>query len=72
MGAVTLEVVGDEMEAEMLCGLLRANGIRCGYRKSNTAAAISAFAGGGPIAGPTAILVEEDDLGAARKLLDKN
>jgi hypothetical protein len=72
MPPTTLTVVGDEMEAEVLCGLLRANGIRCAYRKSNTAAAISALAAGGPIAGPTEVLVAEADLAAAQALLRKS
>ena len=71
MPTTTLTVVGDEMEAEVLCGLLRANGIRCAYRKSNRAAAI-AGASGWSIAGPTDVLVGEDDLAAAQALLRKS
>jgi hypothetical protein len=72
MQAATLVVVGDEMEAEILCGLLRTNGIRCSYRKTNTAAAVSAFGAGGVMAGPTEVLVAESDPVAARELLRKN
>lgn len=71
MDAVTLTVVRDEMEAEMLCGLLRSNGIECTYRKSNTAAAISSESGGFAMAGPTEVLVHEPDLDAARRLLER-
>jgi hypothetical protein len=71
MAAVRLTVVGDEMEAEMLCGRLRADGIRCDYRKSDTAAAVSAYSGGFAMAGPTEVLVDESDLGQARKLLPR-
>jgi hypothetical protein len=69
LDGVTLTVVRDEMEAEMLCGLLRSNGISCTYRKTNTAAAISAESGGFAMAGPTEVLVHEPDLDAARRLL---
>jgi hypothetical protein len=40
MNAVRLTDVADEMEAEALCGLLRAHGIRCSYRKTDFAAAV--------------------------------
>jgi hypothetical protein len=66
---VTLKVVGDEMEAEIVCGMLRTNGIKCSYRRSNMSAAAGTYGGGFAIAGPTEVLVEEDDLDAARKLL---
>lgn len=69
MSAVTLTVVGDEMEAEALCGLLRTNGIKCAYRRSNRSAAVGTYGGGFAIAGPTEVLVDQDDLAAARKLL---
>jgi hypothetical protein len=70
MGVVTVKVVGDEMEVEAACGLLRANGIKCDYRRSNRSAAIGTYGGGFAIAGPTEILVDEADQQAARKLLD--
>ncbi len=69
MSAVTLTVVGDEVEAESLCGLLRTNGINCAYRRSDRSAAIGTYGGGFAIAGPTEVLVDEHDLEAARKLL---
>jgi hypothetical protein len=69
MDPVRLTLVGNEMEAEILCGALRANGIECTYRKSDPAAAISALSGGFAIGGPTEVLVHEEDLEAARKLL---
>ena len=66
MGAVALTVVHDEMEAEVLCGMLRTNGIECGYGKTNAAGAWTiGFASGGP----TEILVDESKLEEARKLL---
>jgi Putative prokaryotic signal transducing protein len=69
MDAVTLTYVGDEMEAEMLCGLLRANGMECSYRRSDVSAGAGTYGGGFAIAGPTEVLVHEHDLVAARKLL---
>ncbi len=67
MALVTLTVVSNDLEAEMLCGELRANGIKCSYEKTNTAAAIGAYGVGE--AGPTAVLVEEEQLDEARKFL---
>ena len=69
MDAVTLTVVGDEMEAEALCGLLRVNGIECAYRRSDMSAGAGTFGGGFAMAGPTEVLVHKGDLDAARKLL---
>lgn len=69
MSAVTLKVVGDELEAEIVCGMLRTNGIKCSYRRSNMSAGAGTLGGGFPIAGLTDVLVDEDDLDAAGKLL---
>jgi Putative prokaryotic signal transducing protein len=71
MDDVRLTVVRDEMEAEMLCGLLRTHGIECSYGKADSAAAISAETGGWAMAGPTAVFVHGHDLNAARKLLKR-
>lgn len=70
MAAVTLTVVGDEMEAEAVCGLLRTNGIKCAYRRSDMSAGAGTYGGGSAIAGPTEVLVDEVDVAAARKLLN--
>ena len=70
MGEVTLTVVGNEPEAEMLCGLLRANGIACMYRTTNLAAGMADASTS--MAGPREILVEEEQLEEARKLLPDN
>jgi Putative prokaryotic signal transducing protein len=67
--AVTLTVVGDEMEAETLCGMLRASGIACSFRRTDTSAGIGTYGGGFSMAGPTEVLVDEKDLNAARELL---
>jgi hypothetical protein len=65
---VTLTVVGNEMEADMVCGMLRANGIECFHRKADTA---GEGIYGETIAGPTEVMVEEDDLADARELLPR-
>jgi hypothetical protein len=64
---VVLTVVHDEAEAEIICGLLRANGIECSYRNTDLAAGAwtVGFASGGPIE----LLVNEEDIVAARELL---
>ena len=51
----------------MLCGELRANGIECTFEVTNPAAAVGQFGVGQ--AGPSAVLVEEEQLDEARKLL---
>jgi Putative prokaryotic signal transducing protein len=63
---VTLTVVHDETEADVLCGLLRANGIECSYRKSDMGAGATSGLGQ---AGPIEVLVKADDLAEAQKLL---
>lgn len=69
VGAVTLTVVHDEAEAEMLCGMLRANGIECSYRKTDIAA--GAWTGGFARGGPIEVLVGERDRSAALELLPR-
>ena len=70
MALVTLTVVPNDLEAEMLCGELRANGIDCLYEKTNPAAAVGQYGVGQ--AGASAVLVEEEQLDAARKFLTGN
>jgi hypothetical protein len=63
---VVLTVVPGESEAELLCGLLRANGIECAYRDTEAAdSPIEEFIA----SGPREVLVHEADLEAARALL---
>jgi hypothetical protein len=69
MAESTLTVVGNEMEADALCGLLRANGIDCFHRPTDAAAG-GAY-GGPSMSGPTEVVVNADDLGAARQLLPR-
>jgi hypothetical protein len=59
-----LTIVGSQGEADIICSLLRLNGIGCGDRAAN----LSAERGGG-FGGWREILVSEDDLDAARELL---
>jgi putative signal transducing protein len=66
---VRVTVVSDETEAEVLCGLLRANGIKCGERP--TAEEDSAFEGFGGEGGRREILVDPADLDAAKALLEE-
>jgi len=63
---VVLTVVADEPEAEILCGLLQANGIECAYRDTE---AIDSPLEDFTAAGAREILVRPADLEAARSLL---
>ena len=63
---VVLTVVSDEPEAEILCGLLQANGIDCSYRDT---AAIDSPLEDFTAAGAREILVRPADLEDARSLL---
>ena len=63
---VVLTVVPTAPEAEVLCGLLRANGIECDYRETD---AIDSPIEDFIPAGPREILVYEEDLETARALL---
>lgn len=72
MALVQLTVVGNEMEADMLCGELRANGIECTHQSSGFVAgafgsSVASAAFGEAVA--TAVLVDEKDIEAAKKLL---
>ncbi len=72
MDPVKLTVVSNEMEAEIVCGLLRENGIQCAMRKSDRAGAFSALSGGFAVDGAIEIVVHEQDLAAARELLPQD
>ena len=63
---VVLTVVPEETEAELLCGLLRSNGIECAYRDTD---AIDSPIEDFIAAGPREVLVYEADLETARALL---
>ena len=62
-----LTVVPDEGEAEVLCRLLRTEGIPCSYRGSDLA--VGGSDGGYSFAGWREILVDDNDLARARELL---
>jgi hypothetical protein len=64
---VVLTVVGDEQEAELVCGLLRSAGIECGYRDTE---ALDSPLEDFTASGQREILVHSDDLDDARELLD--
>ena len=66
---VVLTVVPGETEAEVVCGLLRANGIECAYRDTD---AIDSPVEGFIPSGPREILVHESELEAARALLPES
>jgi hypothetical protein len=63
---VPLTVVNNEMEAEVLCGELRAAGIECGHRPATSAGMGTAFMG------PHEVLVKPDDLESANELLSRD
>ena len=63
---VRLTVVGSQGEADVICSLLRANGIECGERATD----LSAERGGG-WGGQREILVRQTDFGAAWELISR-
>ncbi len=64
---VRLTIVPGEMEADVVCGLLRSAGIECGHRVTEeTDSLLEGIASDGP----REILVHESDLEAARAQLD--
>jgi hypothetical protein len=63
---VVLTVVPGETEAELVCGLLRSAGIKCGYRDTE---AIDSPIEDFIASGPREVLVKEEDLETARQLL---
>jgi hypothetical protein len=63
---VVVTVVPGETEAEIVCGLLRSAGIKCGYRDTR---AIDSPIEDFIASGPREVLVNEEDLEAARQLL---
>jgi hypothetical protein len=63
---VVLTVVSGEAEAEVLCGLLRSEGIECAYRDTEAIdTPLETFGS----AGPREVLVRPSDLEAAKELL---
>jgi hypothetical protein len=68
-GGTLLTTVGSSAEAEILCGELRANGIKCGYALSDVAGGMAMVTEGSPNVGPVDVFVEDDKLDEARQLL---
>jgi hypothetical protein len=65
---VTVAIVSNDVEAEVACGLLRTNGIKSAYRKTDIAYSAWEATGQG---GPTAILVAAEDVDRAKELLSR-
>ena len=63
---VVVKVVDDEPEAQIVCGLLRSNGIECGYRDTEQ---IESSLEDFTASGPREIFVHASDLEAAQGLL---
>jgi hypothetical protein len=64
--AVVVTRVADEIEADVVCGLLRSAGLECGHRVTEeTDSSLEGFTG----TGPREVLVHADDLAAAKALL---
>jgi hypothetical protein len=66
MNGVRLMVVGNSMEAETICGLLRTEGIACDHRQTDMGAGAGDAVGD---TGPREILVPRNDLERARQLV---
>ena len=64
---VRLTEVESEAEASTICGYLESRGIHATYVKGGTATGLSAYSG--PSIGGQEILVDADNLDAARKAL---
>ena len=63
-----LEVVGSEPEAEVICALLRSEGIPCIVQKTNLAVGMAdASSSGG---GPREVVVHAENLARARQVLE--
>ena len=67
---VRVTTVPGEPEAEVFCGLLRANGIKCAFRPTDEPD--SAFEGFGGEGGNYEILVDPSDLEDAKTLLNES
>ena len=63
---VVLDVVATELEAEIICGLLRSAGIACLTRQTNMGAGAS---DGLTVVGPYEVVVRAEDLEAAREVV---
>ena len=66
MNVVRFMVVGNSMEADTICGLLRTEGIACDHRQTDMGAGAGDAVGD---SGPREILVARDDLESARQVV---
>jgi hypothetical protein len=66
MGVVTLTVVQNEPEADVVVGLLRASGIKSFHRSTDMSSSAIPMAGVSPIE----VVVDESDLARAQKVLE--
>jgi len=64
---VVLDVVGSEFEADVICGLLRSEGIETSVRKTNLAVGMADASASA--AGPREILVHAANITRAREIL---
>jgi hypothetical protein len=62
-------VVGNSMEADTICGLLRTEGIACDHRQTDIGAGAGDAVGD---SGPREILVARDDLMSAQELVSSD
>ena len=67
MALARVTTVGDELEAEMVCALLRTEGIDATHRRTDFAA--GAADASTTAAGPREVVVPEQQLDSARELL---
>jgi len=66
-GPARLTIVPNEVEADLVCSFLRAQGIRCNHRVTNIGA--GGWDGVPNAGGPREVLVEPADLERAREAL---
>lgn len=69
MDEASLAVVATGLDAEMLCGRLRLEGIRCYHRMTDIAAGAWEGGAGRLLVGPTEVIVDAAKLERARELL---
>jgi len=69
LAVARVAVVGNEIEAELACSYLRAEGIKCFSKRTDLAA--GAGDGSSSLGGPFEIWVSEEDVERARELLPK-
>jgi hypothetical protein len=68
VGVVRLAIVYDEIEAEMLCQVLRDQGIECGHRRTDVSA--GAWQVLPTVGGQREVFVNETEADAARNVLE--